>query len=121
MLAIEQRKPKRKDIKTLEKDIKILTGIFTDKRLFIKVHMIYKKYTTVGPRFPGLAFFAIAHFYNVLQTTNGCQKLLKNTLKVCFAFALCLLVLIYVFFSFFSFFPFFSPCSPRIIRKDWTQ
>lgn len=78
MLAIEQRKPRRKDIKTIEKDIKILTNIFTDRRLFIKIHMIYKKFIAVTP---GSVFFAIGNFYNVLQTTNGCQKLLKNTLK----------------------------------------
>lgn len=79
MLAIEQRKPRRKDIKTVEKDIKILTNIFTDRRLFIKVHMIYKKFIAVTP---GFVFYAIANFYNVLQTTPGCHKLLRNTLKV---------------------------------------
>ena len=111
MLAIEQRKPRRKDIKTLEKDIKILTGIFTDRRLFIKVHMIYKKFIAVTP---GSVFFAIANFYNVLQTTNGCQKLLKNTLRVCLmcsfllsfvscllSFVTCLLSLVACVISFF--------------------
>ncbi len=84
MLATEQRKPRRKDIKTVEKDLKTLTTIFTDRRLFIKVHMIYKKFTTPQPTHPGALFYALANFYNILHTAHGCHKLLKNTMKVHF-------------------------------------
>lgn len=79
MLASEQRKPIRKEIKTVEKDVKILTSIFTERRLFIKVHMLYRRDCAT---MPGAVWFAVANFYNVIQTADGCKKLLKNTIKV---------------------------------------
>ncbi|EGC30806.1 hypothetical protein DICPUDRAFT_4465, partial [Dictyostelium purpureum] len=93
---LESKNPKRskQDLKLIEKDIKALNVLFKDKTLFIKVHMIYKKYKPEmsskvekdkkergdGNKF-GLAFIELAKFYNTLYTSTYCSKLLKDTLK----------------------------------------
>ncbi|EFA78486.1 hypothetical protein PPL_09138 [Heterostelium album PN500] len=66
------------DVKVVEKDLKALNSLFTSKRLFIKIHMIYKKY--IGAQ-PGLAFVELARFYNTMYTSPNCAKLLKDTIK----------------------------------------
>jgi len=78
MLATEQKKARRKDIKTVEKDLKSLNAVFIERSLFIKIHMIYKKF--IG-QCPGAAFYALANFYNVLQVSPGCHKLMKDIHK----------------------------------------
>ncbi|KAN0055710.1 hypothetical protein ACTA71_011593 [Dictyostelium dimigraforme] len=106
---IEIKNPKRtkNDAKLIELDNKALNGHFKDKTLFIKVHMIYKKYkpemsvTTISSRDStsvaqnkgkvvdrnetvnkfGLAFIELAKFYYLLMTSPHCAKLLKDTLK----------------------------------------
>ncbi|KAN0034841.1 hypothetical protein ACTFIV_001374 [Dictyostelium citrinum] len=106
---IETKNPKRtkNDAKIIEKDNKLLNSLFKDKTLFIKVHMIYKKYkpemSGVSSRESatistsqskgkvvdrsetvnkfGLAFIELAKFYYLLNTSPHCAKLLRDTLK----------------------------------------
>ncbi|EGG24744.1 hypothetical protein DFA_02988 [Cavenderia fasciculata] len=69
---------KIKNDKVLEKDLKALNSLFINKRLFIKIHMIYKRYINTQP---GLAFIELAKFYNIMYTSENCSKLFKDTIK----------------------------------------
>jgi len=72
--------PGEKDLgmKSFEKDTKILNKFFVDRRLFIKVHMIYKK---LIPTYAGAPFLELANFYNQLVTSPCFHKLYKDTSK----------------------------------------
>jgi len=71
-------RPDKEGLKTIEKDVKLLSKFFVDRSLFIKIHMIYKK---LIPNFAGAPFLELAQFYNVLNTNPQCAKLLKDTVK----------------------------------------
>eukprot|EP01133_Synstelium_polycarpum_P009160 gene9160-10749_t len=68
----------KNDLKVIEKDLKALNSLFISKRLFIKIHMIYKKYINTQP---GLAFIELAKFYNLMYASPNCSKLFKDTIK----------------------------------------
>ncbi|GAM16961.1 hypothetical protein SAMD00019534_001360 [Acytostelium subglobosum LB1] len=64
--------------KLVEKDLKSLISLFISKFMFIKIHMIYKRYIS---SYPGLAFIELAKFYYMMYTSPNCVKLLKDTIK----------------------------------------
>jgi len=66
------------DIKSFEKDVKTLTEFYVKKHLFIKMHMIYKRFV---PSYPGLPFIKLAAVYNTLNTSSHCKRLLADTTK----------------------------------------
>jgi len=83
-LQSEGRPPSRntgeKDtgLKSLEKDCSTLNKFWIDRRLFIKIHMIFKK---LIPTYAGTAFLELAHFYYQLASSAGFHKLYKDTVK----------------------------------------
>jgi hypothetical protein len=89
MVSDEQSNPVRGDLKSVEKDTKILTEWFTKRRGFIKIHMVYRKFTEESREkehkypgvYPGRAFNALAEFYFTLNNEPECQKLKKDSLK----------------------------------------
>eukprot|EP01105_Mastigella_eilhardi_P006797 TRINITY_DN18319_c0_g1_i1.p1 TRINITY_DN18319_c0_g1~~TRINITY_DN18319_c0_g1_i1.p1 ORF type:complete len:1378 (-),score=369.24 TRINITY_DN18319_c0_g1_i1:19-4152(-) len=64
-----------KDLRTVEKDIKQLIRIFKNKHLFIKLHMIYKRFCETHP---GTAFHELVTLYHLIGTLPECRKLLKD-------------------------------------------
>jgi len=63
------------DIKSLEKDIKMLSQFFVHAHLFIKIHMIYKR---LIEKQPGSAFIQLSKLYHVIGTLPACKKLFKD-------------------------------------------
>ncbi|KAF2070855.1 hypothetical protein CYY_007826 [Polysphondylium violaceum] len=85
IFEIESKSMKRNkaDLKIIEKEMKTLNALFISKSLFIKIHMIYKKFTTRSAKEDpvyGLAFIELAKFYNTMYSPH-CSKLFKATIK----------------------------------------
>jgi len=85
IMEIESKNQKRTkaDLKIIEKEMKTLNALFISKSLFIKIHMIYKKFTTRSAKEDptyGLAFIELAKFYNTMYSPH-CSKLFKATIK----------------------------------------
>ncbi|KAF2073733.1 hypothetical protein CYY_004966 [Polysphondylium violaceum] len=66
------------DVKYTEKDVKNLLSFFVERHLFIKIHMIYKRFSE-SKTYPG--FVQLANLYQTISTLPICQKLLKDTIK----------------------------------------
>lgn len=62
-------------IKSMEKDIKMLSRFFVQAHLFIKVHMIYKRLIAT---LPGLAFVQLAKLYHAIGSVPACKTLVKD-------------------------------------------
>ncbi|KYR01312.1 armadillo-like helical domain-containing protein [Tieghemostelium lacteum] len=73
-----KKKSDQNTIKHTEKDIKYLVSFFNDRHLFIKLHMIYKRFAE-NKIFPG--FIKLANLYQVIATLPICSKLAKDTMK----------------------------------------
>jgi len=67
-------------VKTFEKDVKTICKFFKERRLFIKIQMIYMRFQE-PPSFPGQLFQELAHFYHTVAYTPTCQKLYKDINK----------------------------------------
>ncbi|EGG17533.1 armadillo-like helical domain-containing protein [Cavenderia fasciculata] len=66
------------DSKHTEKDVKTLRDFFTERHMFIKIHMVYRRYVE---SFPGRPFVHLVNLYQAISTLPICQKLLKDTTK----------------------------------------
>jgi len=66
------------DVKYTEKDVKNLLSFFVERHLFIKIHMIHKRFSE-SKTYPG--FVQLANLYQTISTLPICQKLLKDTIK----------------------------------------
>lgn len=89
--------PFRNDPKSVEKDVKMLVSFFIEKHHFIKLHIMYKRFTQTYPGGPfrvlffsffsfffNLAFFfkkELASFYKTIVNDPSCEKLLKDAFK----------------------------------------
>jgi len=74
-----------RDTRDIEKDMKHLNKFFTERRMFIKFHMIYKRFTeghednlsfNVSP-----PFLELVKFYQAINECIGCEKLKRDILK----------------------------------------
>jgi hypothetical protein len=75
----QKGKPMRRDDnRSVEKDVKTFLTIFKDRHLFIKLHMIYKRF---AQSYPGAAFLELAKLYYMLSTLPECQRLLREIQK----------------------------------------
>eukprot|EP01106_Pelomyxa_sp_JSP_P012686 TRINITY_DN3579_c0_g1_i1.p1 TRINITY_DN3579_c0_g1~~TRINITY_DN3579_c0_g1_i1.p1 ORF type:complete len:332 (+),score=82.77 TRINITY_DN3579_c0_g1_i1:55-1050(+) len=84
MYTAEQRRQtagqelKREDIRATERDVKQFIVFFKDRHLFIKSHMIYKRFSETQP---GAAFLELAKFYRTIETLPETKKLLIDIQK----------------------------------------
>lgn len=84
MFSKEQRRylttgrTKREDLKAVEKDVKQFISFFKHRHLFIKPHMIYKRFSESQP---GAAYLELANLYHVIETLPECKKLLADIQK----------------------------------------
>jgi len=68
------------NVKSFEKDVKTLCKFFKERRLFIKIQMIYMRFQE-PPTYPGQLFQELARFYSIVAQNPTCQKLYKDVLK----------------------------------------
>eukprot|EP01133_Synstelium_polycarpum_P002516 gene2516-2875_t len=68
----------RPDPKHTEKDVKTLRDFFIERHMFIKVHMVYRRYME---SFPGRPFIQLCNLYQAISTLTICLKLYKDTTK----------------------------------------
>lgn len=69
---------RRDDNRSVERDVKTFLIFFKDHHLFIKLHMIYKRFAQA---YPGAAFLELAKLYRTLCTLPECQRLLREIQK----------------------------------------
>jgi hypothetical protein len=69
-----------KDLKKVERDVKTLTVFFAKQRLFVKIHIIYRRFVDSGA-YPGRAFVELARYYHVLVSEPACSKLYRELAK----------------------------------------
>ena len=63
-----------RDPKGMEKDMRSMADLVSGRKLFVKLHMLYKSTPQDGA---GPAFVALANVYRVIQKQPACSKLLK--------------------------------------------
>ncbi|EFA80562.1 armadillo-like helical domain-containing protein [Heterostelium album PN500] len=67
------------DAKHTEKDVKTLRDFFIERHMFIKVHMVYRKYMESNPA--GRSYIQLCNLYQAIFTLTICQKLFKDSAK----------------------------------------
>ncbi|KAL6045759.1 U3 small nucleolar ribonucleoprotein MPP10 [Balamuthia mandrillaris] len=71
-----------KGLRSFEKDVKHLSKFFMERRLFIGIHMIYKRLLTDSQSAcPGAPFTELVHFYMTLNENPSCEKLRRDIAK----------------------------------------
>eukprot|EP01121_Diplochlamys_sp_Union-15-3_P004163 TRINITY_DN14155_c0_g1_i1.p1 TRINITY_DN14155_c0_g1~~TRINITY_DN14155_c0_g1_i1.p1 ORF type:complete len:211 (-),score=20.33 TRINITY_DN14155_c0_g1_i1:27-659(-) len=69
---------RKEDNKLIESDIKSLNNLFIEKRIFIRLHIIYKRLIS---EYPAAALHELVNFYHILSSSPNCSKFYKDVLK----------------------------------------
>eukprot|EP01090_Pellita_catalonica_P013113 TRINITY_DN3039_c0_g2_i1.p1 TRINITY_DN3039_c0_g2~~TRINITY_DN3039_c0_g2_i1.p1 ORF type:complete len:630 (+),score=79.91 TRINITY_DN3039_c0_g2_i1:128-1891(+) len=86
MVQCEQRKlsngvtPSRGELDSIIKDVRNLNKYICNRRLFIKIHMLEKRFTDNDQftKYPGLAWVRLVEFYQALDDMKANNKLRKD-------------------------------------------